>query len=51
VQQYVRDHTTGKVYVVQGGTTTHLPSWGPVGWQPVVDVDPWTLSNQLYATG
>jgi hypothetical protein len=48
---YVRDYTTGKVYVVQGGSTAYLPSWGPAGPQPFVDVDPWTLNNQLHATG
>jgi hypothetical protein len=36
---HVRDYTNGKIYVVHGGTTTYLPSWGPAGPQPYVDVE------------
>ena len=46
---YVRGYTTGKIYAVQNGTTTHLNSWGPGGPQPYTDVDQWAITNQLNA--
>jgi hypothetical protein len=48
---YVRGYTTGKIYVVENGGTTYLPSWGSTGPQPYTEVDQWAITNQLGATG
>jgi hypothetical protein len=45
---YIHEYTTGRVYVVAGGTAMYVSSWDNVGGvKPYTNVDGWAIRNQF----